>query len=284
MSYLICTLGVCFTLVSALFNYMLGASIGVNTVLGVSVMGLAYASLDIALAIFICSLGRVSGFTKGFIGLWCLYLAALSCFSVISYSLSSDEKLKPNYQRIAELESGIENDTALFNVWTDKLQKTHTHTSSWESKQRIVSKRIEESKAELNKLRASNPPLPLVVFHYFDIEAGLFYVRSAFGIGVTVTGFMLFLIVPTCSKPTPRKGSEQPKKIKKQNKRKPKKVSESNNVVQLIRNKELEPTVRGIRAKVGSTDKASSLLKTVGPRLVEEGVLKTHGRGYKYAN
>lgn len=285
MKYLIYGLGAAFTLVSALFNYQLGSWVGTTSLFGLSILGCAYASLDFALAYLVYMVRRVPIIAGVFVGLWCVYLAALSCWSIMSYSAASDAALKPEYKRIGELTQEIKSDEHLKRIWSDKLGQTHRHTSSWESKQRTVVNRIEANKSELTRLRNSNPPLPLIAFHQYGLEGSVTWVRSAFGIGFTITGLMLFLTVPPCSKPTPRKRSEQPKN-KPRARKKPVSRGTSNadsNVIQLIRNKEIEPNVRSVRAKVGSTDKASKLMKEVGPKLVKEGILVESGRGYKYA-
>lgn len=289
MTYFVYTLGIAFTVVSGLFNYTLGSWIGTSTVLGLSVLGCAYASLDIALAYLVYMVRRVPVIAGVFVGLWCMYLAALSCWSIMSYSFAGDARLKPEYKRINELELEIKNDTTLFNTWTDKLGKTHKNTTSWSGHQAVVASRLQEKKSELAHLRNNNAPLPLIIFHEFGVRGSESWVRAGFGIGFTITGLMLFLVVPTCSKPRKRKGSERtvPPKSKR---KKPagkqvttKKTPDMSNVVQLIRNKEVEPTVRSVRNKVGSTDKASKLLKEIGPQLVKEGVLVNKGRGYAYA-
>jgi len=293
LTYFAYGLGITFTLVSAIFNYMLGSWIGTSSILGISVLGCAYASLDFALAYLAYMVRRIPILAGIFIGLWCVYLAALSCWSIMSYSAASDAQLKPAYLEMASLTEEITDDKKLKNTWTTKLGQTKLQTSSWEGKQLTVVKRLEKNKDRLANLRANNPPLPLIVFHQYGLEGSVIWVRSAFGIGFTITGIMLFLTVPTsvpaCSKPKSGKGSEQSGSRKKKRKNKTsggtskKPTPDMSNVIQLIRNKEVEPNVRSIRGKVGSTDKASKMLKAVGPKLVTEGVLVQNGRGYKYA-
>lgn len=280
-------LGIVFTVVSALFNYTLGSWIGTSTVLGLSVLGLAYGSLDIALAYLVYMVRRVPVVAGIFVGLWCMYLCALSCWSIMSYSFAGDARLKSEYKRIADLELEIKNDTTLFNTWTDKLGQTHNNTTSWEKKQRRVGERLHQKKSELAHLRSEHPPLPLVIFTEFGVRGSESWIRAAFGIGFTVTGLMLFLVVPTCSKPRKRKGSEQTKPKKRESPTPrgtgTRSTPDMSNVVQLIRNREVDPTIRGVRGKVGSTEKAQKLMKEIGPKLVKEGVLIEKGRGYAYA-